>query len=73
MARRPSNVLPDFMGDPLTQAVRDDREAIGEALADALENLANLDQGTIKGILYRIPIQNGKYEWIKDVYPPFDI
>lgn len=74
MARRPTmSVRPDFLSDPLDDAVTQDRESIADALLQTLEQLGSVDQGTIKGILYRIPIPNGKYEWIRDVYPPFDM
>lgn len=73
MARtpRPSAVFPQ--ADPLDDAVNADRETIADALSGVLEALSGVDQGTIKGILYRIPVPNGKYEWIRDVYPPFDL
>jgi hypothetical protein len=74
MARRPPGgqftVEPN---DPLQDAVNADRENVADALLAVLDQLGSVDQGTIKGILYRIPIPNGKYEWIRDVYPPFDM
>lgn len=76
MARRPSRLIaqPDeLLDDPLDQAVRDDRQNAADQLALALEALGAVDQATIKGILYKIPVPNGKYEWIRDVFPPFDL
>lgn len=76
MARRAATVFPDdgaFRGDPLAAAVREDREGVADQLSDVLEGLSGVDQGSIKGILYRIPVPNGKYEWIREVFPPFDL
>lgn len=72
MARRPAGEIIERY-DPMQGAVDSDRENIAAVLEEALSLLSNVDQGTIKGILYRIPVPNGKYEWIRDVYPPFDM
>lgn len=74
--RAVGTVLPDvglYRDDPLNAAVREDREGLADQLTDVLEGLGNIDQGSIKGILYRIPVPNGKYEWIREVFPPFDV
>lgn len=72
MARRPIVIHPE-QTDPLDDAVSDDRLNIADDLANALEALRPADQGSVKGILYRVPAGNGKYEWIREVYPPFDM
>lgn len=76
MARRPRALVvnPDELeDDPFNQAVREDRHNVADQLADALESLGSVDQSTVRGILYKIPVPNGKYEWIRDVFPPFDL
>jgi len=75
MARRAATVPPEFgvNRDPLNDAVLEDRENTADRLSEALAELGNFDQGSIKGILYRIPVPNGKFEWIRDCIPPFDI
>jgi len=76
MARRSGYVLPL---DPIDDAMREDRQTLADNLTEALAQLSDVEQGALKGILYRIPIPNGKYEWIRDVYPaappspPFDM
>lgn len=75
MARRAATILPTGFRqeDALDSAVSQDRENVADQLAEVLEQLGTVDQGSIKGILYRLPVPNGKYEWIRDVYPPFDM
>lgn len=72
MARRAITINPDNI-DPIDGAVQDDRMSIADQLGEVLEGLSGIDQGSIQGILYRIPVPNGKFEWIRDVYPPFDL
>lgn len=71
MARRAA--VAEFIPDALDEAVQVDRQNTADVLTDALESLSGFDQSSIRGILYRIPVPNGKYEWIRDVYPPFDV
>lgn len=74
MARAPRTItITPRETDPIEEAVRDDKFNVADALAIELEKLGGIEQGTIKGILYKIPVPNGKYEWIRDVYPPFDM
>jgi hypothetical protein len=59
--------------DPITETVKQDTQNVADELGTILEGFQGIDQGEIKGILWRIPRAGGKFEWIKDVYPPFNM
>lgn len=61
------------MGDPLNKAMQEDRQNLADELKEVLNSLDQFDQSSIKGMLYRVPIPNGKWDWIQDVFPPFDM
>lgn len=59
--------------DPLNKAVSEDRQNLADELKEVLDSLSQFDQSSIRGMLYRVPIPNGKWDWIQDVFPPFDM
>ena len=60
--------------DPIDDAMIEDAQGIAGDLTAILDSLRDFDQGSIKGILYRKPRNGlGKYEWIEELAPPFDI
>ena len=73
--RIPGVILPgEELENPIDEAVREDRVGIAGTLTEVLDSLRDFDQGSIKGILYRKPRNGlGKYEWIEEIVPPFDI
>jgi hypothetical protein len=68
-----SNDDTDHNDDPIDDVVMNDRKNIAAEFGDILEGLSGVDQGAIKGVLYKVPPGQAKYEFIKEVLPPFDI
>lgn len=66
-------VMPDDERDPVEDVLQGERINVADALASALDSLSQVEQRNVKGILYIIPTPNGKWEWIRDVLPPFDM
>jgi hypothetical protein len=72
MARAPRQPADDI-DDPITEAVKQDQISVADELSDLLGELKGVDTGAIKGMLYRIPRVGGKYEYIRELIPPFNI
>lgn len=72
MARRVATIEADFPADPIAEVIREERSNTAGDLAEALESFRGVDHGNVKGILYKTARGGGKFEWIKEVYPPFD-
>lgn len=72
MARRATTIDPEFPSDPIAEVIREERSNTASDLAEALESFHGVDHGNVKGILYKTARGGGKFEWIKEVYPPFD-
>lgn len=76
MARTPRARIQQIEPDlgPLEEAVLADQANIADDLSNIFDALKDYDSGTIKGILYRKPLNGiGKYEWIEETVPPFDL
>lgn len=58
--------------DPIDAAIADDREGLASELSSVLEGLEGIASDQIYGIVYKIPAGNGKFQFVKNVYPPFD-
>jgi hypothetical protein len=59
--------------DPISETIKQDTQNIADELGAILDSVQGIDQGEIKGILFKIPRGGGKFEWINDVYPPFNL
>jgi hypothetical protein len=59
--------------DPINETMKQETQGVADELADVLEGFRGIDQGEIKGILFRIPKAGGKFEWIKELLPPFNM
>lgn len=59
--------------DPISETIKQDTQNIADELGAILDSIQGIDQGEIKGILFKIPRGGGKFEWINDVYPPFNL
>lgn len=75
MARRPRQmpIEPDMMADPVDDVVREDREHTADALSEAIDQLRGFDSGDVKAILYKTERGGGKYLFVSEYYPPFDV
>jgi len=58
--------------DPVDEAMTEDRKGLAEELAGVLAGLEGIASETIRGLIYKIPQANGKFHYVRDVYPPFD-
>ena len=74
MARtaRTRTTILEPMDDPVGETMLNDQEQVADELAEVLANLGEVDQGRVKGTLYLVTRGTGRFEWIKDIYPPFD-
>lgn len=73
---KPTPRSSEFIGrlqDPVNAALRGDRENMAEELQEVLASLSGFDQESIKGILYSAPRANGRWEFIQDLAPPYDL
>lgn len=76
MARAPRRTALEIepVSGPFDDAVTQDQERIADDLSNVLDALKDFDQGAIRGMLYRKPPNGvGKFEWIEDIVPPFDL
>lgn len=75
MARRPqtrtAKPISDVDDDVLDEVMAEDRAETARTLGDALLQLRAYTGDKVKGILYQVQ-RDGKFGWIKDLYPPFD-
>lgn len=71
--RRRTTIIEPMEEDPIAQVMLTDQEAIADELSEALGTLDQVDQAKVKGTLYLVERGTNKYQWIKDVYPPFDL
>lgn len=70
---KPRSEFLKGLQDPVAGALRGDRENMAEELQEVLASLSGFDQESIKGILYSAPRANGRWEFIQDLAPPYDL